>query len=201
MAERRAIRSVCVFCGSRPGDDPAFGRAAAALGKALAARGMTLVYGGARVGVMGVLADAALGAGGRVVGIIPKGLVSKEIAHDGLTEMFLTETMHERKERMIELSDAFVSLPGGFGTYDELFEVFTLAQVGFHDKPIGLLDTNAFFEPLRVLVRHTIGHSFAAPEHERLLVFEEDPDRLLDALASFTPPPQGDKWNDRRGKP
>ncbi len=162
---------------------------------------MTLVYGGARVGVMGVLADAALGAGGRVVGVIPKGLVSKEIAHDGLTEMFLTETMHERKERMIDLSDAFVSLPGGFGTYDELFEVFTLAQVGFHDKPIGLLDTNAFFEPLRVLVRHTIGHSFAAPEHERLLVFEEDPDRLLDALASFTPPPQGDKWNDRRGKP
>ena len=198
MAERRAIRSVCVFCGSRPGGDPAFADAAARLGRALAARGMTLVYGGARVGVMGVLADAALAGGGRVVGVIPKGLVSKEIAHAGLSELFLTDTMHERKDRMIALSDAFVALPGGFGTYDELFEVVTLAQIGFHDKPIGILDTKRFYEPLVALLRHTIAHGFAAPEHERLLVVDEDVELLLDALASFTPPPAGPKWIDRR---
>jgi uncharacterized protein (TIGR00730 family) len=198
MSERRLIRSVCVFCGSRPGDDPAFAVAAAALGTSLARRGMTLVYGGARVGVMGVLADAALRGGGRVVGVIPKGLVSKEIAHDGLTELFLTDTMHERKDRMMTLSDAFVCLPGGFGTYDELFEALTLAQVGFHDKPIGLVDTNGFFDPLVALVRHTIAHSFAAKEHEGLMVVERDVEKLLDAIVAFSPPPQGEKWTDRR---
>ncbi len=198
MAERRAIRSVCVFCGSRPGGDPVFAQNAARLGAAIAARGMTLVYGGARVGVMGVVADAALRGGGRVVGVIPKALVSKEIAHAGLSELFLTDSMHERKDRMIALSDAFVALPGGFGTYDELFEVLTLAQIGFHDKPIGLLDTQRFYAPLVALLRHTIAHGFAAPEHEGLLVVEEDADRMLDALVAFTPPPPGDKWTDRR---
>jgi uncharacterized protein (TIGR00730 family) len=198
MAETRAIRSVCVFCGSRPGADPAFGQAAADLGRAVAARGMTLVYGGARVGVMGVLADAALAAGARVVGVIPRALVSKEIAHDGLAELVLTGSMHERKDRMIALSDAFVCLPGGFGTYDELFEVVTLAQIGIHDRPIGLLDTRGFFAPLVALLQHTIANGFAAPEHERLLVVEPDVDRLLDALVAFTPPPQEPKWTDRR---
>lgn len=195
------VQRVCVFCGSRPGIEPAFSRAAADLGAALARRGMTLVYGGARVGLMGTLANAALGAGGRVVGVIPKGLVSKEIAHDALQELYLTDTMHERKDRMITLGDAFVALPGGFGTYDELFEVVTLAQVGFHDKPIGLLDTQGFFQPLVALLRHTIAHSFAAPEHEALVVVERDPDALLDRLIAWTPPPLGDKWTDRRGAP
>jgi uncharacterized protein (TIGR00730 family) len=198
MPPERAIKNVCVFCGSRPGDDPAFASAAAVLGRSLATRGMTLVYGGARVGVMGILADAALGAGGRVIGVIPKGLVSKEIAHDGLSEMFLTDTMHERKDRMLGLADAFVTMPGGFGTYDELFEVVTLAQVGFHDKPIGLLDTSGFFAPLVALLRHTIAHAFAAPEHEALIVREEDPERLLDAIVRYTSPPRGEKWTDRR---
>jgi uncharacterized protein (TIGR00730 family) len=201
MSSERAVRNVCVFCGSRNGDDPAFARAGAVLGRSLATRGMSLVYGGARVGVMGVLADAALGAGGRVIGVIPKGLVSKEIAHDGLSEMFLTDTMHERKDRMLGLADAFVAMPGGFGTYDELFEVLTLAQVGFHDKPIGLLDTNGFFAPLVALMRHTIAHAFAAPEHERLVVLHEDPERLLDAIVGYAPPPRGEKWTDRRGPP
>jgi uncharacterized protein (TIGR00730 family) len=172
--------------------------AAAAMGKAIASRGLTLIYGGARVGLMGALANAALAAGGRVVGVIPKGLVVKEIVHDGLTELFLTETMHERKERMITLADAFISLPGGFGTYDELFESLTLAQIGFHEKPNALLDTKGFFQPMVTLLQHTIDHSFAAPEHGGLYLVDDDPERLLDRIAAWTPPPMGAKWTDRR---
>lgn len=198
---KRLLRSICVFCGSRPGVDPAFMEAGAAMGRAIAARGLTLVYGGARVGLMGAVANAALEAGGRVVGVIPKSLVTKEIAHDGLSELFLTETMHERKDRMVTLSDAFVALPGGFGTYDELFETITLAQIGLHDKPNAMLDTNGFFQPLVSLLRHTIGHGFAAPEHEQLLVIEREPEALLDAIAAWTPPPLGSKLLDRRGTP
>lgn len=198
MANSRTLRTVCVFCGSRPGGSPVFLDAAAAMGKALAARGLALVYGGAKVGLMGALANAALGAGGHVIGVIPKGLVQKEILHDGLSELYLTETMHERKERMIVLADAFVSLPGGFGTYDEFFETLTLAQIGFHEKPNALLDTEGFFQPMVTLMRHTIAHSFAAPEHEGLVIVEPDPERLLDRVAAWTPPPMGEKWTDRR---
>lgn len=198
MTTSRTLRSVCVFCGSRPGSDPAFLEAAAAMGRAIAGRGLTLVYGGARVGLMGALANAALASGGRVVGVIPKGLVQKEIVHEGLGELYLTETMHERKDRMIALADAYVSLPGGFGTYDELFETLTLAQIGFHDKPNALLDTNGFFQPMVALMRHTIQHAFAAPEHEGLVLVDDDPERLLDRVAAWTPPPLGEKWTDRR---
>jgi uncharacterized protein (TIGR00730 family) len=198
MSQGRTLKSVCVFCGSRPGDDPAFGEAAAALGRTIAERGLTLVYGGAKVGLMGTLANAALAAGGRVVGVIPKGLVSKEIAHDGLTELFLTETMHDRKNRMMTIADAFVSMAGGFGTYDELFETITLAQIGFHDKPNGLLNVNGFFDPLVALLDHTIARRFAAPQHRDLVVVENTPAALLDRIAAWTPPPMGDKWTDRR---
>ena len=193
------IRSICVFCGSRPGAEPAFGDAAAVLGKAIARRGITLIYGGAKVGLMGRLADAALAEGGTVVGVIPRGLVSKEIAHDGLKELFLTDSMHERKDRMILLSDAFISLPGGWGTYDELFEVLTLAQIGFHDKPSAFLNTLGYFDPLLALLKHTIAHGFAAPQHEQLYLVAEQPDALLDAVMAWTPPPLGDKAMDRRG--
>lgn len=148
---------------------------------------------------MGVLADAALGAGGRVVGVIPTSLVSKEIAHDGLSEIFFTETMNDRKTRMIALSDAFVALPGGFGTYDELFETLTLAQIGLHEKPNAVLDVAGYFQPLLRLFQHTLAHEFAAPEHEGLLVVEQEPERLLDALAAWKPPPLGAAWTDRRG--
>jgi uncharacterized protein (TIGR00730 family) len=199
MSEGRTVRSVCVFCGSRPGAAPAFARAAAALGTAIARRGMSLVYGGAKVGLMGVLADAALGAGGRVVGVMPKGLISKEIAHDGLSELFVTATMHDRKDRMIALSDAFISMPGGWGTYDELFEVLTLAQIGFHDKPSAFLNVERYFDPLVALLRHTITNEFAAPEHAGLYVVEEEADPLLDAIVAWRPPPLGDKRTDRRG--
>lgn len=201
MSKSRTLTSVCVFCGSRPGSDPGFAQAARRLGQTLAERQITLVYGGARVGSMGEVANAALEAGGRVVGIIPKSLVSKEIAHDGLTELYLTESMHERKNRMITLSDAFISMPGGFGTYDELFEVVTLAQIGLHDKPNGLLNVKGFFDPLVALVNHTIDAGFAAPEHGKLFVVEEDAGALIDALEAWTPPPLGAKWTDRRGNP
>jgi uncharacterized protein (TIGR00730 family) len=174
-----------VFCGSRSGSDPVFTRAAEDLGRAIAGRRLTLVYGGAKVGLMGTVANAALGAGGRVVGVIPKALVTKEIAHDDLTELFLTESMSERKERMISLSDAFVALPGGFGTYDELFETLTLAMLGMHDKPNGLLDAGGFFRPLVGLIRHTIEQGFASPETAELLVVEQDAERLLDGLSGL----------------
>ncbi|MBX3230799.1 MAG: TIGR00730 family Rossman fold protein [Labilithrix sp.] len=192
------MKSVCVFCGSRPGNDPDHATAARSLGRALARREITLVYGGAKVGLMGEVADAVLAEGGRVVGIIPKSLVSKEIAHDGLAELYLTESMAERKTRMIELSDAFLALPGGFGTYDELFETITLAQIGLHEKPNAVLNTKGFFDPFIALFRHTIAQGFAAEEHAGLLVVEDEPERLLDAVAAWTPPPLGAKWIDRR---
>ncbi len=168
------------------------------MGAAIARRGLTLVYGGAKVGLMGALADGALAEGGRVVGVIPRGLVSKEIAHDKLAELFVTETMHDRKDRMILLSDAFLSLPGGWGTYDELFEVLTLAQIGFHDKPSAFLNVQGYFEPLVALLRHTIAHSFAAPQHEGLYVLDADVERLLDRVMAWSPPALGDKSTDRR---
>ena len=178
------LRSISVFCGSRSGKEPAFTAAAAEMGRAIAKRGITLVYGAAKIGMMGAVANAALDAGGRVVGVIPKALVAKEVVHDGLHELFLTDTMSERKERMISLSDAFIALPGGFGTYDELFETITLTQLKIQDKPTGLLDTRGFFRPFVNLVEHTIAAGFANPEHASLVVVDEDPARLLDAVSA-----------------
>lgn len=189
----RELKSICVFCGSRPGADPAFLAAGDAMGRAIARRGLTLVYGGARVGVMGAVANGALTAGGRVVGVIPKSLVSKEVAHEGLAELFLTDTMHDRKDRMVMLSDAFVALPGGFGTLDEVFETITLAQIGLQEKPTGLLDVSGFFQPLLALVRHTIAADFALAQDEKLFVVERDPERMLDAIAAWRPLPPGPK--------
>lgn len=186
MAER-VVRTVCVFCGSRIGNDPAFLGAATAMGRAIARRGIVLVYGAAKIGIMGAVANAALEAGGRVVGVIPRALVSKEVMHDGLHEVFLTETMSERKDRMISLSDAFVALPGGLGTYDETFETLTLAQLGIQDKPTGLLNTNGFFDPFIALLRHTIDSGFASPEHLALTVTSTDPEALLDGVAAWSP--------------
>lgn len=193
----RVLRSVCVFCGSRPGVDPSHRGAVENLGRAIAARGLTLVYGGAKVGLMGAIANAALAEGGRVVGVIPKALVSKEVAHDDLTELYLTETMHDRKDRMIALSDAFIALPGGLGTYDEVFETLTLSQLGMHDKANAFLDTNGFFQPLIGLIRHTIAEGFASEGDEKLFVVDSDPVRLLDALAAWQPPPRARKWVER----
>ena len=187
MIEGRPVRSICVFCGSRLGTDPAFAAAASRTGAAIARRGLTLVYGGAKVGLMGALADAALAEGGRVVGIMPRGLVQREVAHDGLAELFVTESMHDRKDRMIYLSDAFLSLPGGFGTFDEAFEVLTLAQIGFHQKPSAFLNVNDYFTPLATLMEHTIASGFAERRHEHLFHFDDDVERLLDALIAWRP--------------
>jgi len=182
-----STKRICVFCGSRAGIDPVYRAAAETFARAAARRGLEIVYGGGNVGLMGVVADAALAAGGRVIGVIPRALMVRELAHRGVSELFVTETMHDRKERMITLSDAFVALPGGFGTYDELFETITLGQIGILDKPNGVYDVNGYFAPLLALLRHTIAHGFATNEDARSLVVESDAERLLDALSAWTP--------------
>jgi uncharacterized protein (TIGR00730 family) len=162
---------------------------AQALGATLARRHVGLVFGGGNVGLMGVLADAVLAGGGEAIGVIPAALVAREIAHAGVTEMFVTEGMHPRKAKMAELSNAFIALPGGFGTYEELFEVVTWGQLGFHQKPIGLLDVEGYFGPLLALIDRAVADGFVQPAQARTFVHEEDPDALLDALAAWTPPP------------
>ncbi len=193
---RRTLASVCVYCGSRPGLRPEYTTAAIELGRALARRKIRLVYGGASVGLMGKVADAVLESGGEVVGILPRWLEVKEVGHTRLTEMHIVDSMHARKERMIERADAFVALPGGLGTFDELFEVLTWSQVGLHEKPVGLLDVAGYFAPFRAMVRHTVEEGFATSEHEGLFVSNPDPDALLDALVRFERPTYGSKWVD-----
>lgn len=154
------VRRLCVFCGSRPGRDPAFAQAARDLGAALVARRVGLVYGGASVGVMGEIANAVLAGGGHVIGVIPHGVFDREVAHTGLTELHVVRSMHERKAMMTQKSDAFLALPGGLGTFDELFEALTWSQIGIHDKPIGVLDVGGYFEPLRRLVARAKADGF-----------------------------------------
>lgn len=179
----RPFRRVCLFCGSARGRADVYREAADRLGRTLAERGIGLVYGGGDVGLMGVAADAAIARGGEVVGVIPRRLVQMEVAHRGISELIVVETMHERKARMTELSDAFVALPGGIGTMDELFESLTWAQLGYHDKPVGLLNTAGFFDPLLALLDHYVAEGFLSrPTRERLIVERDDPGRLLDAL-------------------
>jgi uncharacterized protein (TIGR00730 family) len=190
----RRLRRVCVFCGSRSGAREVYARDAARLGRALAARGIGLVYGGSQIGVMGAAANAALAAGGEVIGVIPHGLADKEVAHHWLTELRVTETMHERKAMMADLSDAFIALPGGFGTFDELFEIITWAQIGLHAKAIGVLDTEGYFQPLRALMANVVKEEFASPEHTAMISFEEDPEKLVDAVSIARTMPVGPKW-------
>lgn len=182
-------RRLCVFCGSSPGRRQAYTDAAASLGRSLAERDVGLVYGGGRVGLMGVLADACLDAGGEVIGVIPGGLFRTEVAHTGLTELVTVASMHERKARMTALSDGFVVLPGGFGTLDETFEALTWRQIGIHDKPIALLDADGFFDPLLAHVDRAVAEGFVRPAHRDLLVIEDDVDRLLDRLEPLLPRP------------
>lgn len=190
------MERICVFTGSSPGARSEYTAAALALADALAARGLELVYGGAKVGLMGVLADRVLANGGRAVGVIPEFLAAKEVAHDGLSELRVVATMHERKALMAELASGFVALPGGIGTLEETFEVLTWAQLGMHSKPVGLLDVAGYYETLVAFVDHAVAERFVKAEHRALLLVEREPGALLDRMRDYTPPVV-EKWLDR----
>lgn len=177
-------RWICVYCGSRDGADPRYREAARSLGSVLARSGIGLVYGGARVGLMGAVADAALAAGGAVLGVIPRGLAAREVAHDGLTELRVVETMHQRKLAMIEAADGFIAMPGGFGTLEELFEVLTWHQIGWHDKPAGLLDVAGFYQPLIACMNHMQDQGFVGAEHVSRIAVAETAQALVEQMAA-----------------
>ncbi len=179
---------VCVFCGSHAGADERYAAAARAFGALLGRRGQALVYGGARSGLMGAVADAALEAGGRVTGIIPGALWEREIGHTGLSELLVVDSMHERKALMAERSDAFVALPGGAGTLEEFFEAWTWAQLGIHAKPVALLNVAGFYDPLLALVDHMAREGFVRPQQRAMVLVDDEPAALLDRLAAYRPP-------------
>lgn len=182
------MKRICVYCGSSPGSDPDFHEGARALGRALLDRGLGLVYGGAGIGLMGLVADTVLAGGGQVYGVIPQMLELKEITHGGLTELHVVGSMHERKALMTELSDGFVALPGGFGTLDELFEALTWAQLGVHRNPVGLLNLNGYFQGLLDFADRAVLDGFLRPEHRDLMLTDTDPGTLLDRMAAYVPP-------------
>jgi uncharacterized protein (TIGR00730 family) len=175
-------RRICVFCGSNPGARPAYGEAARTVGRLLSRRGIELVYGGGRVGLMGVVADACLSEGGRVIGVIPRALADKEVAHAGLSELHVVQSMHERKSIMAELSDAFLGLPGGYGTWEEFFEMLTWSQLGFQRKGCGLLNVAGYYDPLIRMADLALSDGFVRGVHRGLLLSDTDPERLIDAL-------------------
>ena len=187
------VSRVCVFCGSSTGKHPAYKLAAQSFGRALLRRGKGLVYGGGRVGLMGVIADTVLEGGGEVYGVLPEALATLEVGHEGLTELFLVPNMHARKAKMAELSDAFVAMPGGYGTLEELFEVVTWAQLGLHDKPIALLNVGGYFDGLLGCIDSAVAEGFIRPEQRRVLMSGSEPDALLDALERFEPV-EREKW-------
>ena len=188
------MKRICVFAGSNVGVRPEYQEAAGALGEELLKRQLGLVYGGASVGLMGVIADTVLAGGGEVIGVIPRGLFTREVGHKNLTAMHEVNTMHERKALMADLSDGFIALPGGFGTFDELFEMTTWAQLGIHTKPVGLLNVVGYFNPLLALVTHAMTEGFIPPAHTSILLCKENPAELLDSFRERTPPPP--KWMD-----
>ena len=192
------MKRICVFCGSNAGHDPRYRSAAEALGRLLAGRGAELVYGGGNVGLMGIVADACLDAGGTVTGVIPEALIGKEVAgravdHRGLTRLEIVDSMHTRKARMAELSDGFIALPGGFGTFEEFCEILTWGQLGFHVKPMGLLNVNGFYDPLLALFDRAVADGFLRPENRTMALAASDIGHLLDAMAAYRAEPVS-KW-------
>ncbi len=181
------MNTVCVFCGSREGLRPSYTAAARRMGAMIARRGLRLVYGGGRVGLMGVLADAALGEGGEVVGVIPEALVARELVHASLTQLHVVGSMHERKALMADLSDGFVTLPGGYGTLEEFLEVLSWGQLSIHEKPCALLDVDGYYAPLASLFDKAVAEGFVSPYHRSLVLSGEDPELLLDCMESYTP--------------
>jgi uncharacterized protein (TIGR00730 family) len=191
------MQRVCVFCGSSPGARPAYAEATAEVGRLLADEGIGVVYGGGHVGLMGVLADTAMAAGGEVIGVMPQALVDREIGHTAITELRVVGSMHERKALMADLADAFVALPGGAGTLEELAEVYTWAQLGLHDKPCGLLDVEGYFSGLVDFLDHAVRERFLGEEHRGMLLVEREPPRLIERLREFEPAAVRPKWIDR----
>ncbi len=185
------MQRICVFCGSSAGSKPSYRQAAERLGRALAKRGVGLVNGGGHVGLMGATADAVLEAGGEAIGVIPEALQQRELAHTAMTELHVTVDMHARKALMASLADAFIALPGGLGTFEELFEVATWAQLGIHHKPIGILDVDDYYRNLALWIDHAETEGFVKPEHSRLFHWDTDPERLIDRLLKSAGTPQG----------
>lgn len=181
----KRLESICVFCGSREGKRPRYVKEAQHLGRLLVQRNIRLVYGGGSIGLMGKIADAVLEEGGYVVGVIPEKLAHKEIVHQGAQEMHIVDTMHTRKAKMATMSDAFIAMPGGYGTFEELFEVITWAQIGIHQKPIGLLNVEGYFDALLQFIDHAIAEGFVHADHRRLIVSAAQPDDLLEALGAY----------------
>ena len=190
---RVKLKSICVFCGSNPGADPIYVQTARNVGALLAARNITAVYGGGRVGMMGAFAEGVLAADGKVIGIIPEALRLKELAGDGLTQLHVVDSMHERKQMMADFSDGFIALPGGFGTFEEFLETLTWAQLGLHSKPCGLLNVKGYYDPLLTFIDHAVAEGFVRPLHRRFVIDAHDPAALLDAMARYQPPAV-DQW-------
>jgi uncharacterized protein (TIGR00730 family) len=191
------VRRICVFCGSSAGARPAYAEATAEVARLLAGQGKGVVYGGGHVGLMGVLADTAMATGGEVIGVMPQALVDREIGHTEISELRVVGSMHERKALMADLSDAFIALPGGAGTLEELFEVYTWAQLGLHDKPCGLLDVEDYFSGLVGFLDHAVDERFLREEHRAMLIVEREPRALIERLAEFEPRAVTPKWIDR----
>jgi uncharacterized protein (TIGR00730 family) len=187
------MKNICVYCGSNPGRLPEYRDAARLLGYEMAGRGLGLVYGGASIGVMGAVADAVLERGGQAVGVIPYSLATKEVSHDGLDELIVVDSMHERKAKMAELSDGFIALPGGWGTIEEIFEMLTWAQLGFHEKPCGLLNVAAYYDPLFAFLENAIEQQFVKEEYRPMIIMDEAPAVLLDRFDHYRAP-QVKKW-------
>jgi hypothetical protein len=183
------MKSICVYCGSSIGKDPAYAKAARNLAKAMVDDNIALVYGGGKVGLMGAIADEVLRLGGEATGVIPKALMDKEVGHAGLTRLHIVKDMHERKAMMAELSDGFIAMPGGIGTFEELFEVFTWSRLGFHDKPIGLLNVSGFYDGLIAFLKHTVAQGFLSEEQASLLMHGPEAGALVEAFKAFRPAP------------
>lgn len=192
----KKLRRICVYCGSSLGARPAYRQAAQRLGELLAERGIGIVFGGGCIGLMGVLADAALAKGGEVIGVIPDGLVRREIAHRGVSKLYVVGTMHQRKAMMADLSDAFIALPGGYGTLEEICETVTWSQLGIQQKPCGLLNVERYWDSLLALLDHAVDEQFVRPENSQLILVALTPERMLDRLLEWTPPGHIEKWLD-----
>ncbi|MGZ3239007.1 MAG: LOG family protein [Burkholderiaceae bacterium] len=194
------MKSLCVYCGSSIGNNFAYEEAARSLAKAMISEQIDLVYGGGNVGLMGIIADEMLSLGGKVIGVIPKALMDYEVGHRSLTHLYVVKDMHERKAKMAELANGFIAMPGGIGTLEELFEALTWSQLGFHDKPIGLLNVNGFYDGLIRFVQHLVKQGFLKPEHAALMMYEDDAPALMERFKSFVPKHQTKQFDQATAK-